>query len=192
MTTLNQKKVLNKIIDQMGNGGKISVSKAMRDSGAYSKHSSHHPEKITKAKGFIQILEKAGLTDQFLAKKHSQLSNATVLGKDTFYAEQIVTKVKGKKKETTYRHLSNDKIKELVEGTEENPTGVKIAYIKTFETHKDVFYRTPDNAVQSKALEMGYKIKDKFAADKLDITTHELTEEEENILKNIINKNSKK
>lgn len=191
MPTVNQKKVLDIIQKQVRNGSKISVSKAMRESGVYAQSTSTRPEKITRSKGFIKILEAAGLTDAFLARKHSQLANATSLDKDTFLADPIIETKRKKEKITGWAHVSDAKIKLLIEGPEEAPTGNKIAYIKKFEKYKEVFFRVPDNAVQSKALEMGYKIKDHFAPDKLDIIEHEMTDEEKKVFDSIFKNNKK-
>lgn len=191
MATLNQKKVTSKILEQVRKGEKVSVSKAMRESGVYSQSVSKQPHRITKSKGFIEILEKAGLSDSFLARKHSQLANSTRLEKDTFYADPIIETKRKKEKVVGWTHVSDAKIKLLIEGTAEEPTGNRVAYIKKFDKHKEVFFRVPDNAVQSKALEMGYKIKDLFAADKLDIVEHEMNDDEKSVFDSIFKNNKK-
>ncbi len=178
MSTPNQKKVLDIIQKQVQKGTKISVTKAMRESGVYSESTAKRPEKITKSKGFIKILEAAGLTDSFLAKKHSQLSRATRLEKDTFYAQPKIEIKRKKEHIVAWIHVSDEKIKEMIEGAEDDPTGNRVAYIKKFEKYKEVYFRVPDSVVQSKALEMGYKIKDHFAPNKLDIIDHDLSEKE--------------
>lgn len=179
MPTLNQKKVIDIIRKQVAKGGKVSVTKAMREAGVYTPMTARHPEKITKSKGYIKLMEEAGLTDKFLANKQAQLINSTRLEKDSFHAEPKIEIKRKKEKIVGWVNMSDDKIKLLVEGTPEAPTGNKIAYIKRYEKHKEVFFRIPDNVVQSKALEMGLKIKDHFAPDKLDIIEHDLAPDEQ-------------
>lgn len=60
MTTVKQKKALNKIVENGGN-----VSQAMRDVG-YSKNTAKTPQKLTESVGFIELCDKKGLTDNFL------------------------------------------------------------------------------------------------------------------------------
>ena len=61
MSTIKQKKVLQKIIENHGN-----VSKSMREVG-YSKNTALNPKKnLTDTKGFKELCEEIGLTDEFL------------------------------------------------------------------------------------------------------------------------------
>jgi len=165
------------------NGGKDAD--ALRYAG-YSPSIVNNPQKVFKSKSFAQALEKAGVSDVRVAKKYSRLLDATNLEKDTFYAEKIITK-KGKKEIVEYKQLSNEKIKELIEGTDDDSTGCRISYIKTFETHKDVFFRAPDNVVQMGMVDKIGKVKSHFAPDKHEVETHELDESERKFLQSIMN-----
>ena len=60
MTTLKQELALEKIVENGGN-----VSQAMRDVG-YSEASVNNPSCLTKSKGFLELCEKKGLTDDLL------------------------------------------------------------------------------------------------------------------------------
>lgn len=60
MPTIKQKKAVENLV---GNGG--NVTKAMRDA-EYSENTLNTPQKLTKSKGFEEILEEQGLTDEFL------------------------------------------------------------------------------------------------------------------------------
>jgi hypothetical protein len=64
------KRALKKLVENGGN-----VSKAMRDVG-YSKETAKNPSKLTSAKGFIQLMDEQGLTDEFLnGALHSDIEN---------------------------------------------------------------------------------------------------------------------
>lgn len=60
MATIKQKKALDKLVENGGN-----ASKAMRDAG-YSIETAKDPGKLTRSKGFIELCEERGLTDEFL------------------------------------------------------------------------------------------------------------------------------
>ena len=55
-------RALQKIVENGGN-----VSKAMRDVG-YSKETAKNPSKLTNARGFRQLMEESGLSNEFLAR----------------------------------------------------------------------------------------------------------------------------
>lgn len=62
MPTVKQRKALDKMVE---NGGVVSA--AMRDVG-YSAETAKTPQKLTESKGFKELLEEMGLTDELLTK----------------------------------------------------------------------------------------------------------------------------
>jgi len=65
MATLQQRAAVEKLVEL---GGR-SVSRAMRESRLpYSAKTAKTPKKLTQSKGFIEICEENGLTDDFLTK----------------------------------------------------------------------------------------------------------------------------
>lgn len=60
MATKRQKNALNKIVENGGN-----VSKAMRDAG-YSKETAKSPSKLLDSKGFMELMDELGLTDDLI------------------------------------------------------------------------------------------------------------------------------
>ena len=60
MATELQKKAFSVLV---GKGGKIS--EAMREA-KYNENTIHSPKKLTESKGFQELLDEAGLTDEFL------------------------------------------------------------------------------------------------------------------------------
>lgn len=150
-------------------------SEAMRAVG-YKDSMSKNPQYLTRSKGFVKILEDAGVTDQLLARKHAQLINSSRLDRETFEAIKVKRK---------WIQMSDEAIKETIEGTKENPTGNRITFIKKYPKFKIALFRIPDNVVQAKMMEMGYKLKSHFAPDKMDVFVHELNEEERERLLNL-------
>lgn len=69
MATKNQELVAQRVAEQVGNGGKVSVSKAMR--GIYSPSVAKNPKKVTNTKGWNELMEKY-LPDNHLGKKHRE------------------------------------------------------------------------------------------------------------------------
>ncbi len=60
MATLRQKKAFDKMVENGGN-----ASKAMRESGYGT--TSVNPQKLTKSKGFKQLMDESGLTEELIA-----------------------------------------------------------------------------------------------------------------------------
>lgn len=60
MSTIKQIKAIENLV---GNGG--NVTKAMLDAG-YSKETAHTPSKLTQSKGYKELLDKYGLTDELV------------------------------------------------------------------------------------------------------------------------------
>lgn len=60
MATIKQRKVIKKIVENHG-----SVSAAMRDVG-YAEATVRNPKNLTESKGFAELLDELGLTDEFL------------------------------------------------------------------------------------------------------------------------------
>lgn len=60
MATIKQKKAIRKLVENGGN-----ASKAMRDAG-YSKKTAINPSKLTESKGYLEILDQYGLTDELI------------------------------------------------------------------------------------------------------------------------------
>ena len=60
MATLKQRKAAENIVENHGN-----VSKAMRDAG-YDETTAKNPKNLTESKGFLDLCDELGLTDNFL------------------------------------------------------------------------------------------------------------------------------
>ena len=166
-----------------------SAGDSLRAAG-YSDAMVKNPQKVTKSKAFVKVLEAAGMTDAYLAKSHQELMQASKLETIAFHAikrEVWVTKDKnGKKlkspeKDWVYRHIPDEVIQLQVEAV----PAVKLLWIQKGFSEKIAYIKVPENAVRKSAIEMGYKVKDHFAADKLEIVEHELTDDEMGALHNL-------
>lgn len=140
--TLNQKRVLDRIEEQVTKGNKVVVSKAMQ--GIYAP--SLRTTKITKLPEYEALLERH-LSDSKLAKKHDQLLNATSLEK--LYFDEVD---------------SDETIQSVISQME----GYKLLHIITkvndvgAVTSKQAFVKAPDNNTQDKALDKAYKIRGRY------------------------------
>ena len=86
--TYKHRKVFDKIVENNGN-----VSKSMKEVG-YSSTYSHNPNVLTETKGFIMLMEEAGLTDDFLNNHlHDEIRDTT---QSKVPALSLAFKLKGK------------------------------------------------------------------------------------------------
>jgi len=77
MATLKQKKLAVKIVENLRKGNKSKpLGTLMREVG-YSKAQSTHPKMIINTKGFMALLEDAGVTDDKLSRKIREGLDAT-------------------------------------------------------------------------------------------------------------------
>lgn len=164
------------------NGG--IASRAMKDAG-FSDWYSKNPQKIMQTKGFIKILEDAGMTDEKLAKKHNALLESAKIEKINFLAIAEEYTDKNKKRLKRYKHIPDDVIIALIESI----PGHKFLYIQKTRFEKIAYYKVPDAVVQSRQIEMGYKIKGHFASHKFDVVHHTMTPEEEELFKSLMQAN---
>lgn len=178
--TENQKKVFKQVVAKVKKGEKISITKEMRESGVYSKATSKHPEKITKSKGWQELLNEH-LSDGLLSMRHHELLNATTLDHQTYPMGTRTNAEKeewykkrekdAKKKKVPYMQveiLSDEDIRELLASV--NCTVRRIVH---GEMARYVYFWSADNRARKDALDMGYKLKGKYAPEKhLDVVVN--------------------
>lgn len=184
--TMKQMAVARTLLE---NGGKMSVSKAMSQNG-YSETMAHNPQKLTRSKGFIAILEKAGVTDKKLAETHNQLMQSSVLMEKEFPGECVVTEITENEdgeplekpiKNTEWIVLSDKEIKKIIESID----GCKLVYIKKGIKSKVAYYKAPEDSIRKGAVEMGYKVKNRFAPEQ-GLVEHSLSDADRAILEKLI------
>lgn len=136
MATQRQKIAVTKLVEKVGNNKPVIIGEVLQESG-YSKAISENPKKVTESKGFIELMDRMGLSDEDLAKKHKTLLNATKI-------EHMVFPVA----------TSDEDIKELLQGV-----SCKVRKIQHGDTANHVWFFAPDNLALKNALDMAYKIK---------------------------------
>ena len=141
MSIVRRKKALKKILENRGK--KTSVSKAMRDSG-YSDAYSKNPQQFTKTKGWNEIMDSVMPLDK-LGKIHKEILGAYTL--DMFVFPMT---------------MEDPDIKQMIESIH----GCKLKKIEHGETQKRAYYFIPDNKARMAALDMAYKLRGKYTAEK--------------------------
>lgn len=166
--TENQKKVFRQVAENVRKGQKISVSKAMVESGVYSESYSRKPTKLTKSKGWKKLLDEF-LSEQELSQKHFELLNATTLDHMVFplgcrfisekeeyqqLAQKDPTKEKGEV-------LADEEIVQLL-----RDVNCVVRRIVHGETARHVYFWSADNKARKDALDMAYKLRGNYAPEK--------------------------
>lgn len=151
-STPRQKKVLNEIVANRG-----SFKQAMIKAG-YSPAYAKNPKQFRKTASWNDLLDE-NLPDWLLTEKHLELFDAKTIDNYIFPLS-----------------MDDEMITELVEGW-----GFKVFRIVHGQTNNRAYFSIPDNAIVLKAVEAGYKIKNKYepSEDTLIIRHYEdLTDEE--------------
>src|SRR3990167_8999915 len=184
MATERQKRAIKKLVENGGN-----VSRAMREA-EYSPETAKNPQKLTRSKGYAEILKRAGVTDEMISKKQKMLLEAAHTMTQEFPAARVEKTVgKGNKEETTSElvHVSDKEIRRIIQSV----PGHKILYNQTGTDKKNAHCQVPAAAVQTKQVELVLKVKGHFAPEQHDIITHEMTPEEIAVYEKIMGKNKK-
>jgi len=150
MATIKQKTAIKKMVENGGNMGK-----AMKEAG-YSDAMAKNPQKLTESAGFQELMNQAGLSDQELLSKHSELLNSAVINSVTF------STFKNPKKGKKYKALTDEEIKKIIE----NAPGCKLIRVLRTPTEAIAYYYSPDARSRKAALDMGYKLKGNYAPEK--------------------------
>lgn len=167
--TVRAKKVAQVILNEVERGGEVpSVSKVMREVG-YAPNYAKNPQKLTRQKGFLEIFEQAGMTSDFLAKKHRKLANLGTLHDKVFYRveknkftdkdiEKLVAKFGGE-----IARIDRDTIYEsqMSDPSEDDAEGARPRFERVETNYEDirVFYIMPDTNIQRAMLELAYKLR---------------------------------
>lgn len=166
MATENQKIVFNRVAEKIkkgGKGGKISVSKEIRESGVYSEKIAKNPQRLTKSKGWNELMDQH-LSDNLLSKKHKELLNHKQLDYFVFP-----------------KSMGDDEIEEHLASFK-----IKIVAIRWSDKGKMAFYSVTDaNAVKA-GLDMAYKLKGKYAPEKHVSIVAKMSEEKKAKIKRIL------
>jgi hypothetical protein len=168
---IRTKKIIAEIVACRGK----TQGEVMRENGlsdAYSKN----PKQFLNTKTAQELMEEY-LPDEMIAQRHNELANAGAISHYTFPAiirERVVDnpnkkvggKIKAKKPEAEC--ITDEEIKSVVESV----PGCKLIYIKydTFQGGKTAYYQAPDSRSRKDAIDMVYKLKGAYAAEKIELT----------------------
>lgn len=175
--TQNQKTVFHKVAEKIRKGTKVSVSKEMRESGLYSDSMSKKPDKLTRSKGWQQLMEKF-LPDTLLTQRHKELLNSTRIDhltfplgpKDANDVDEISEEENEIESAFAPEHttLTDKDITEMLA-----EVNCKVRKIVHGKTARHVYFWSADNKARGGALDMAYKLKGKYAPEKhLSIVAH--------------------
>lgn len=178
----------------------ISTAEAMRQAGYARSTAEDHPEYVTKSLSFKQILDNAGVTDEFLAKRHKELSHASTL-KEFFFEHKRVKELieideddpdwdkKGRPKQFKLSSELKPVGKKHIKAIIETMKGAELVYVREDYTKSVAYVIVPDNQARRSALDLGLKVKGHFAAEKVNLTIEdeEITPEERQKLNELRN-----
>lgn len=134
-----------KMIENVGKGKPISLSKAMLESG-YSKSYSHNPHVLKKTRSWDVILKEV-FNEEFLAEQHMELFLAKEVQKFTF-----PTKMKDE---------------EIISSV--GSAGFKVIVVRPSPIGKMAFYSIPNARAKKDALDFAYKLKNKYAPETMNL-----------------------
>lgn len=175
MPTARQKVAAQKVVENRGN-----VSRAMLDAG-YSPNSAKNPKNLTDSKGWEELMAEF-LSDEELQQKHRELLNATKVEHMTFplgpqkteTQQAVVDKLPDELKTIldaemamASTDLSDEDIIELLK-----TVSCTVQRIVHGQTARHVYYWAADSKARKDALDMAYKLKGRYATEKVDITSH--------------------
>jgi hypothetical protein len=140
--TERQKKVLKSLMDNECSVG--SLKKILIKAG-YSPNYAHNPQNFRKTATWQELLDE-NLPDWLLTEKHLGLLNAQAIDHYVFSPS-----------------TPDEEIKELIEGK----WGFKVMKISHGDTWKRAYFSIPDNAIILKAVEAGYKIKNRYEPEEV-------------------------
>jgi hypothetical protein len=155
MSTLRQKIAAKKISEILGNykpDDKVDLGKILREAG-FSVSTSKTPKNVTESKGFQKMLDKL-LPDKDTLKVHKEILQAGDIGVISFP-----------------KNMTNSEIRKLIG---ELP-GFKLLTIKSINdkkgivNYKNAYYFSPHITGRTKGLDLAYKLKGRYAPEKVKI-----------------------
>ncbi len=166
------KKALTYTVD---NGG--TQADALRAAG-YSQAIIRNPKRVFESSAFAKALEDAGVTDIKVAKRYSRLLNSSRI--ETLMLD-------GWRDGRKWAYPKDSEVRKMIEGDEHHPTGCDVLYIRIDTTYHRlvVTYRHPDNAAQTRIIELVGKVKSHFAPEKLGVVEHTMSEADRQLLEGL-------
>lgn len=141
------KLLLKEISGNLGKGETetVAVGKAMRKFG-YSDSYADNPQQLTKTKSWIALMQQH-LPDELLAEKHHELLQSRQVNRFIFSPK-----------------LDDLEITEIV-----NAAGFNVIVIRKSPMGKMAFYSVPNIRGVERGLDMGYKLKNRYAPETMNL-----------------------
>ncbi len=144
-------------------GRRKSMRKILKENGFSDTVADHPTEKFLQGKT-AQELMAIYLPDSLIYKRHGELMSAAEI---QHYVFPKFIGLKGKGARTKAKQVSDEEIKAIVESV----AGCRLIYIKRDDYIGAVaFFQAPDSKNREKALDMAYKLKGNYAAEKIELT----------------------
>jgi hypothetical protein len=175
-----------------------SQRSALREAG-YSDAVANQPGKVTSQKGFIEALEKVGLTDTYLAKGYKEFTRAGELREYVFHHKKqreivdidedspIYNKSEGavnKQEIVTLVPVSDKIIKDRIGRI----SGAELIDIQDHEDKRVAFYQKPDFTARKTGYELASKVKGHLQPDQINTTVqHSMSEDDRKFMQSIFN-----
>jgi len=190
-------KLLTAMRLMVANVGNLSQAEILRKAG-YAESIARNPSKVTKSQLFLQKFEQAGITDDFLSEEFRTLSKLERLEQVVFPARFVLKKgkkTKGKKVSARNRYQYIPCTDEEISAVIGNLSGAKLISImaENIDHSRTAFVAMPDSAVRKGMIDMGFKVKGHYVADRAfeELTNFMMGKEEEAELDSILGKNKK-
>ncbi len=141
------KLLFKKISENLGKGDNegVAIGKAMRELG-FSQSYSESPQQLLKTKSWITLMNEH-LPDSLLAEKHRVLLDSRQVSRFIFSPK-----------------LDDDEITDIV-----NQAGFKVIVIRKSPMGKMAFYSVPNVRGIERGLDMGYKLKNRYAPETMNL-----------------------
>jgi len=155
MSKIMAKEAISKMVENGGKSRKrISTSKALEAVG-YSPAYAHNPQKFLNTKTAKELL-KEYLPDELITQRHAELLGAAEI------QHYVFPKLKEKGRSVS---LTNADIRTIVESV----PGCRLIYVKRDFMGAWAYFQAPDCKSRRDAIDMAYKRKGDYAAEKVDI-----------------------
>lgn len=173
--TVKQQQAVKLLLENKG----MAVSEAMRRVG-YSPATAKNPQLLRATKGWQALMDQY-MPEVDVAKLHLELMAASHLHHYEFPRPPKATRKPRTRKPNTddeddppedydvpaaSSDLTVDEIKQIVEAM----PGCRLTYVKTTEHSHIAYFTAPDNKVRTSALDMAFKLRGSYAAEKVEVT----------------------
>lgn len=157
------KKILEIGKKNLGKGKPLPPLGQVMKSVGYSDSYSANPQQLKGTETWDELM-KIFLPDSLIAQRHHELLNHGEISHFIFPLKELSKKEREKKEDS---QINDDEIKMVIESV----PGCKLIYIKRDKYFGAVaYFQAPSGRIRKDALDMSYKLKAKYAPDKIELT----------------------